>query len=182
MRFEKQYNLKPETAEVLIADRGAAAFFEESVSELQAEDNENLPKEIELVCNYITSDLRGLMTQDGLGFEEIKVTPENFADLVELISHSKLSSRSAKDILKKMYDTGSDPHEILKSEGLEQVSDEGELTVLAQKIIEANPAAVADYKKGKMQALQFLVGKAMAELKGKGNPQVLQKIFKDVLQ
>jgi len=181
LRFEKQYNLKPEKAEVLISDMRAAQFFEETASELQAEDNENLPTEIQLIFNYLTSDLRGLMAEDGLDFDEIKVTPENFADLVELISHGKLSSRSAKDILRKMYETGSDPHEILKSEGLEQVSGLGELTVLAQKIIDANPAAVADYKKGKMQALQFLVGKAMGELKGKGNPQVLQKIFKEEL-
>ena len=101
--------------------------------------------------------------------------------MIELISHGKVTSRTAKDILKKMFEKGGDPREFLKTEGLEQVSDEGELTVLAQKIIQANPAAVTDYQKGKMNALQFLVGKAMAELKGKGNPGALQKIFKEIL-
>ncbi|HEY4475872.1 MAG TPA: Asp-tRNA(Asn)/Glu-tRNA(Gln) amidotransferase subunit GatB [Candidatus Paceibacterota bacterium] len=180
-RFIKEFNLKPEQAEILIADREAANFFEETVSELETEDKNNLEKETQLIINYLTSDLRGLMTENGIGFPELKVDPENFADLIELISHGKVTSRTAKDILKKMFEKGGDPREFLKTEGLEQVSDEGELTVLAQKIIQANPAAVTDYQKGKMNALQFLVGKAMAELKGKGNPGALQKIFKEIL-
>lgn len=181
VRFEKEYALKPEQVEVLINDRRTAQFFEESVSELKAEDSQNFPKERELLFNYLTSDLRGLIAEQGIGFNEIKVTPENFADLIELISHNKVSSRSAKDILRKMFDTGLDPHAILKQEGLEQVSDEGELAAVVKKIIDANPVAVSDFKKGKEAALQFLVGKAMGELRGKGNPQVLQKILRELI-
>ncbi len=194
VRFAKEFKLKPETVELLVADRGAAAYFEETISELEAEDNQNLAaggeprpasagreKEKQLVANYLTSDLRGAMAEQGISFAELKITPKNFADLIELISHDKVSSRTAKDILVKMFETGGDPHEILKDQGLHQISDEGELTVLAQKIIVEHPAAVADFKKGKENALQFLVGKAMAALKGKGNPSVLQKIFREAL-
>jgi aspartyl-tRNA(Asn)/glutamyl-tRNA(Gln) amidotransferase subunit B len=181
VRFAKEYNLKPDVVELLVGDRGAAAFFEGAVSELETEDNQNLEKEKQLIANYLTSDLRGLMAERGVGFRELKISPEDFIDLIELISHDRVSSRTAKDILARMFETGADPNEILKDQNLEQVSDEGELTLLAQKIVEAHPAPVLDYKKGKIAALQFLVGKAMAELKGKGNPQVLQKIFREVL-
>lgn len=182
VRFAKEYGLKPEQIELLVADRGAAGFFEETISELETEDNKNLESEQQLIINYLTSDLRGLMTEEGIQFASLKVTPENFADLIELISHGKISSRSAKDILRRMFETGADPNEILRDQGLEQVSDEAVLREAAEKIIAANPAAVADYKKGKSNALQFLVGKAMAELKGKGNPGVFQKILRKALK
>jgi aspartyl-tRNA(Asn)/glutamyl-tRNA(Gln) amidotransferase subunit B len=181
-RFAKEFNIKPEQIEILIADRRAAQFFEESVSELAAEDNQNLSREIQLAVNYLTSDLKGLMAEQGIGFHELKVNPENFADLIELISHEKISSRGAKDVLRKMCATGLDPHAVVKEGGMEQVSDEGELRAAAERVIAANPDAVTDFKKGKENALQFLVGKAMAALKGRGNPGALQRIFRDRLK
>ena len=115
-----------------------------------------------------------------MGFEigEIKIDPENFADLVILASSGKISSRTTKDILKKMLETGMDPNDIVKQENLTQISDEDALEQTVRVILEKHPAAVADFKKGKENALQFLIGKAMAELKGKGNPKILQDMFK----
>ncbi len=182
VRFAKEFSLKPEQIEVLVNDRAAASFFEETVSELEAENKENTPQEIQLIINYLNSDLRGMITEAGISFETLKIKPENFADLIELISQEKVSSRSAKDILAKMFETSGDPHEIMKTGSLEQVSDETHLREVARAIVLAHPDTLSDYKKGKMNALQFLVGKAMAELRGKGNPQVLQKIFKEELE
>ncbi len=180
-RFAKEFGLKPEQVEILIADREAAAFFEAAISELEVEDPEARASEIQLLINYLVHDLRGLMAAQGIGFSGLKLTPENFIDLIELVAHGKINSRTAKDLLARMVQSGGDPNEIMRDENLGQVSDEGELTVLAQRIIAAHLAVAADYRKGKTNALQFFVGKAMAELKGKGNPQVLQKIFKEVL-
>ncbi len=178
-RFAREYGLEPEVTELLIVDRGSAEFFEEAVSELKTEDNKNLATEIRLIANYLNADLRGLMTEEGIGFDELKLTPENFADLIELISHGKLTSRGAKDILAKMVETGEDPNTILEREGLHQVSDEAALLPLVEKIVLENPQALADYRKGKANALEFLVGQAMKELRGKGNPEILRKLFRE---
>ncbi len=180
-RFAKEFGLKPEQVEILIADREAAAFFEAAVSELKTEDPAAKNGEIQLLINYLVHDLRGLMAAQGIGFAQLKLTAENFIDLIELVAHGKINSRTAKDLLARMVERGGDPNEIMRDENLAQVSDEGELTLLAQKLMTAHLAVAADYRRGKTNALQFFVGKAMAELKGKGNPQVLQKIFKEVL-
>ena len=84
----------------------------------------------------------------------------------------------AKDVLNKTFKTGLDPENIIKNENLAQVSDESKLKAMVLEIIKENTTAVDDYKKGKENALQFLVGKAMAKLKGRGNPQVLSDLFK----
>ncbi len=80
-----------------------------------------------------------------------------------------------------MFQDGRDPEEILQAEGFEMISDDTELENIIKKIIEENPSAVADYKKGKMQAVQFLIGKTMAKLKGRGNPAVLEGLIKKIL-
>lgn len=182
-RFVKEYDLSVDQATNLVANRWDAQFFEESASELEEEvDKANY----QLLANYLNSDLRGLLAEQAAeivseGGELLagKITPENFADLVKLTQENKINSRVAKDVLRKMFETGLDPSAIVSEGGLEQVSDEGALKTVVQKMISENPKAIEDYKKGKENAIMFLVGKAMAQLKGAGNPEVLRKLFKE---
>ncbi|MBI3046403.1 MAG: Asp-tRNA(Asn)/Glu-tRNA(Gln) amidotransferase subunit GatB [Candidatus Harrisonbacteria bacterium] len=181
-RFKEQLGLNFEQADLLAEDRQAAAYFEEAISELEADSGLSAGKEkIQLAFNYLTSDLRGLMKEYELSFESLKITPENFGDLIEMISKKEISSRTAKDLLVKMLE-GVDPRTLVENEGLAQVSEESALLETIKKVISENPAAVADYKKGKSNALQFLVGKAMAELGGRGNPSVLKSLFEKELE
>ncbi|MEK9173438.1 MAG: Asp-tRNA(Asn)/Glu-tRNA(Gln) amidotransferase subunit GatB [Patescibacteria group bacterium] len=173
-RFKKEYNLDGDKLESLIIDQDLAEFFEESVSEIKAIDDNSSHQTL---FNYLTSDLVGLIKEFGTSFKDLKIKPEHLAHLSFLIDSGRIGSRQAKDILRKMFETGADPEEIIKSENLESISDEAELEDVIKKIIEANPAAVGDYKKGKTASLQFLIGKAMAELRGRGNPEKLKEIF-----
>jgi aspartyl-tRNA(Asn)/glutamyl-tRNA(Gln) amidotransferase subunit B len=180
-RFINEYSLTAEQVEILIRDRQAAKYFEEVVSELKAESDKNLKERTQLYLNYFTTDLKGLMIDRGLSINDLKITPENFAELIDLTFNKKISSRAAKDILAKMVETGVDPSNLMEQENLAQVSDENSLKPVIEKIIKENPQPVSDYKKGKTNALQFLVGKAMAELRGRGNPEVLRRIFEKLL-
>ncbi|TSC82146.1 MAG: aspartyl-tRNA(Asn)/glutamyl-tRNA (Gln) amidotransferase subunit B [Parcubacteria group bacterium Gr01-1014_20] len=173
-RFKKEYNLEGSKLESLIIDQDLAEFFEESVSEIKEFDSNSSHQTL---FNYLTSDLVGLIKESGTSFKELKVKPEHLAHLSFLIDSGRIGSRQAKDVLRKMFETGADPEEIIKSENLENISDESELETVIKKIIEANPVAVGDYKKGKTASVQFLVGKAMAELRGRGNPEKLKEIF-----
>jgi len=112
---------------------------------------------------------------------ELKVTPENFAEFVILIHTGKISSRGAKDLLPEMLKGGGDPSNLMKEKGLGQVSDESQLEAMADKVIEANPGPVSDYKSGKENILQFLVGQVMKETKGNANPQVAAEMLRKKL-
>ncbi|PIU99200.1 Asp-tRNA(Asn)/Glu-tRNA(Gln) amidotransferase subunit GatB, partial [Candidatus Wolfebacteria bacterium CG03_land_8_20_14_0_80_36_15] len=155
----------------------AGQFFEEAVSELQT-TNYKLQT---ILYNYLTSDLFGLMAQAKISFKELKITPENFAELINIIDRKEISTRTAKDVLKIMLETGRDPSEIIDSENLRQIFDEKEIEEVVRMVIAENPKPVEDYKKGKENALQFLIGKAMAELKGRANPKVLEELFRKKL-
>ena len=191
-RFKEQFRLSDEQLNILAEDRGEADFFENAVSELEADfvrrSGLRPPKadtkatSVQLLFNYLNSDLKGLMKKQELDFSELKITPDNFADLIQMISKNEISSRVAKDLLPKMQESGVDPKTLVENEGLGQVSEEGALEETAAKVIVGNPKAVEDYKKGKGNALQFLIGKAMAELKGRGNPEVLKNLFEKQLR
>ena len=173
-RFGVEYGLGKDIVETLVAEKELADWFEEAASELKEKTEKS---DIQLLANYLTSDLKGLMKTRSVSIDEIKIKPEHLAHLVFLIQNGKLTSRLAKDMLAKMFETGDDPESLAKSEGMETLSDEGELQKIVGEVIAKNEKSVADYKKGKQNALQFLVGQVMAKTKGKAEPGLTRKLL-----
>jgi aspartyl-tRNA(Asn)/glutamyl-tRNA(Gln) amidotransferase subunit B len=83
----------------------------------------------------------------------------------------------AKDILAKMLALGDDPEEIMQSEGISLISDDSAILEIVREVIEKNAKAVGEYKAGKENALQFLVGQGMAKSKGQADPNKLRELF-----
>ncbi len=186
-RFVEEYKIGAKLAEIFVQEPALANYYEKIMSEFLAweeavghkeEDKETRKKLMTLAANYITTDLRKLMMESNINIATCKITPENFAEFINLIHTNKLSSRGAKGLLPEMLRRGGDPHQLMADRGLGQVSETGELEEVAQKVIEANPGAVKDYKSGKDNILQFLVGQVMKETKGRANPQVAAGILK----
>jgi aspartyl-tRNA(Asn)/glutamyl-tRNA(Gln) amidotransferase subunit B len=111
-----------------------------------------------------------------------RITPENFAEFVIIVSNNIISRPAAQTVLAEMFKTSVDPSHIIGEKNLAQVSDGEELSLLVETVIVSNPMVVEDYKSGKSNALQFLLGQAMKETKGKANPQTLQELFKNKLE
>ncbi|MCL5004572.1 MAG: Asp-tRNA(Asn)/Glu-tRNA(Gln) amidotransferase subunit GatB [Patescibacteria group bacterium] len=177
-RFIKEYDLTPEQVEIFIENRDLSDYFETSVSELKSE----LPSaNCQLLYNYLTSDIRGLINELEIGIKKLNISPENFADLIVLAVKGEISSRIAKDLIREMHASGNDPRQIIKEKGLGQISDEKEIEKIIQQVIEENPLAVEDYKKGKQNIIQFLIGKTMKNFKGRANPELLKKLFEENL-
>ncbi len=185
-RFMQEYGLSVEQAGLVTENLDIAQYFEEATSELLTADESSgnaSSQAIQLLVNYILTDLKGLIQKNQTDITVIreKISPANFAHLASLISSGKLSSRTAKDMLPKMLERGLDPHEMLASDDLGQIHSENELLKTVDKVIASTPKTVSDYKSGKTAAIEALVGRAMGELKGRGNPAVLRRLFEDRL-
>ena len=179
-RMQREYNLTDKEADLLIKDKELGEYFEQVVSELGPHlSKENLGKRVKLSVNYVVSDLQGMLGGMSVEDKNFKITAENFAELMNMIADAKISSPAAKTLLKKMFETGGDPSQLLESEGLAQVSDESQIEQIAKDIIAKNPKAVEDYRAGKSNALQFLVGQMMSATKGTINPTLAQKQILD---
>ncbi len=178
-RFANEYGLNEIQAATIVGEPALANYFEEAVSELKGK---NPMASVLTLFNYLTSDIRGLVNERGIILQDTKVNPEHLAHLVFLIESGKLTSRQAKDMLAKMFMRDEDPEDILADESMYAISDSIELETIAQLILQENPNAVEDYRKGKTASLQFLIGKSMAKLKGKGNPEILKEILLKLLK
>ncbi|GBD33998.1 Aspartyl/glutamyl-tRNA(Asn/Gln) amidotransferase subunit B [bacterium HR34] len=191
-RFKKEYGLKDEDIEVLVGNVDLGNFFEQCSSEIfnwakEKELQNNIPPDkqkqlFQLCCNYILSDLQGFLREKGISIKDTKLRAEDFAELILLIEKGKISSKLAKSILLEMIQTGTDPHHIIEEKGLEQISDENKLKEVISKVISANSKAVEDYKAGKQNAFQFLIGQIMKETKGKADPQKIRELLEKELR
>ncbi len=163
-RYKKEFGIKDEDIEVYIQNIEKAGFFERVMNTLGDSKLANT------ASNYIITDLSNL-----------SIAPENFAELIRMVSGGKLSSRGAKDVLKIMSEKDGNPKDIAEENNLIQSSDPNALKIIAEKIISENPIAVEEYKKGKEASLQFLVGQGMKASKGSANPEVLKASLLDAL-
>ncbi len=180
-RYVKDFELKPEFVEFFLNDPAAADYFE---SVIKGKDKTF----ILLAANYLVSDISGLLKKAGREFSvEVLPDPTYFRELVTMIEKNLLSSRSGKDILSILVeDTLSqkplkNPQIIAEEKGLLQKTDEGALKQIVEKVISANASVAAEYKSGKENALQFLIGQCMKEAKGSGNPGIFMKLLKENL-
>ena len=174
-RFKKQYGLPEADIEIFTMNKPLGNFFEHVATELGEE-----PKLCKLIANYVITEYQKHLL--GANPEEGKITSESFAGLVRLIADKTISSSAAQTVIEEMFRTGLSAEQIIKEKDLGQVSDSGALESVVDTVITANNKAVEDYKAGKSVSLKFLVGMAMRESKGKGNPQVLEEIIKNKLK
>jgi len=188
IRFKKEYELGNKEIEIFVQNKDLGEFFEKASSELirRAKDNNisggKLKDVLKLSTNYLITDLQGLLKGASVVGEDFLITPENFAEFITLIYKGEISSKAAKIVLGEMFGRGSDPSHIIQEQNLKQVSGESELKNIVRKVIEDNPKPVEDYGKGKENALQFLVGRAMSVTRGKANPEVVKEMLKKILK
>ncbi|TRZ77982.1 Asp-tRNA(Asn)/Glu-tRNA(Gln) amidotransferase subunit GatB [bacterium] len=194
VRYKEEYDLKKENISVLVQNKGLGDYFEYVASELNAwlnasescsasstSQGESNQKAIKLASNYIVSELQKMLVAEKMQIEKCKITPENFAELIKMIIKKEVSSSGAQELLKEMFETGGDPSQIVEAKDLKQISGGGEIEKFIDEAIKNNPKSVEDYKKGKENALQFLVGQTMKASKGKANPGEVGEILKNRL-
>lgn len=178
-RYRDELVIKDEDIDFYLGDIKMLEFFEAVSDKLDGDK-----KQISLASNYITSDIAGIAKDAKYVDADIleHINPETFAELMRMVQGGDLNSRGAKDTLAIMITDGGDPKTIAEDKGFIQQNDEEALKKIVQGIIDANPNQVADYKAGKETLMKFFVGMGMKETKGSGNPQILGKLFEELLK
>ena len=156
------------------------------MSELMAHDKEtpevprkNLSK---TAAAMLTGEFQNILKEHSASAVDVRITPENFAELVLYFAEDKISNLAAKEVLLEMFRSGEDPSDIIDRLGLWQMSDAGDLEDIVRHVLEDNPKPVEEYKKGKTASLQYLTGRVMKDTRGKANPKMVQDILKKLLQ
>jgi aspartyl-tRNA(Asn)/glutamyl-tRNA(Gln) amidotransferase subunit B len=191
-RFMRDYQLPASDAGTFQHDVPLGDYFEPV-----ARQSKN-PK---AAANWIINNLRAKLTeanegekaaQAALGVEpasmklttlaDLKFKPNAIVELVNLVEAKTISNSAAQQVFAEMFDTGKSPAAIVQEKGLAQVSDTGAIETLCDQAIAANPKSVADYKSGKLAALNALKGQVMKLSKGKANPALAGEILERKLK
>lgn len=187
-RFNQEYGLKKEIAEILVVDKDLASWTENVISELDAwieangDEADRQEKKLAIMAaNWITSELLKHLNAGNKKIKDLKITAENFAELVCLIYQEKINSSAGQIILEKMFKDGGDPTDIMAELNLEQLDDTNQLMETIKRIMVKNSDSVAQYRQGKTNVLQFFIGLVMAETKGRANPKILKELLEKML-
>ena len=172
-RYKEQYEIPDYDAEIITASKKMADIFEATVALC------NKPKK---VSNWLMVETMRLLKEREMEPEQIRFSPEHFAELIDLADSGAINSTVAKEVFEKMFDEDIDPDAYVEEHGLKSVNDEGALRTEIEKIVADNPKSVEDYKAGKKKAMGFLVGQTMKAMKGKANPGMVNQMLRDMLK
>lgn len=167
-RLMKDYGISKDDAKTLSLDVSLANYYEELAKKVG--DNA-------LALNWLLGDVLRRLKEDNKSIDQMPFAIENLEKLLTHVKTNKINNNAGKKVLQEMFKAPEDPEAIVKRLGLVQVTDEGAIEAVVDKVLEANPQSIEDFKNGKSRAFGFLVGQVMKEMKGKGNPQIINELL-----
>jgi aspartyl-tRNA(Asn)/glutamyl-tRNA(Gln) amidotransferase subunit B len=171
-RFVSSYGLPEYDARVLTQSMAVADYFEHVAAAAPAK----------AASNWVMGEVLRRLKADERDIAELPVPPDALAELIQLVERGRVSGSVAKDVFEKMYLSGDRANVIVEREGLAQIDDEEAIAKVVQEVIAGQPAAVAQYRGGKPQALGFLVGQVMRRMGGKANPKRVNDLLRRALE
>jgi len=168
VRFLAEYGLSANDAEILVAEKETAFYFEQVARGRNAK----------VAANWVMGDLFGALNRIGLGVEQSPVSAEQLGTLIDLIADGTISGRLAKDVFAEMVTSGADPDTIVEAKGLRQVSDQGAIETAIDAVLAAQADKVTEYRAGRDKLYGFFVGQVMRATQGKANPGLVNQLLK----
>lgn len=166
--YINEYHLSDYDAKNLVKEKDISDYFEETLKE------DIDPK---LTSNWITSVILGHLNKNDISIKEIFVTPKMLADLIKMVDNGKISSKQAKEVLYKALTEEKEPSKIVEEEGMQQIGDEDSIKRIVLEVLEEQPNAIEQYKNGRTNIVDFLVGQVMKKTRGQANPAMTRTMM-----
>ena len=170
-RFMADFSLSTYDAEILVAEKVRADYFEALVGG---------GAEPKASANLVINEFMGRLNREGLDFADIPVSTETGSAILEMIADGTISGKIAKEVIDIVWTESGDPRQIVEERGLKQVTDTGEIEKIIDEVIAANPKQ-AEQVKAKPKTLGWFVGQVMQKTGGKANPQAVNKLLREKL-
>jgi len=172
-RLMRDYQLPASDAQTFVWDLPLGNYFESIAGQARN------PK---MLANWVINNLRAKITEHHTGLDALKFQPQALLELLGLVENKAISVPAAQQVFSEMFETGKAPALIVQEKGLAQVSDSAAIEKMCDEAIAANPGPAADYRAGKVAALNFLKGQVMKLSKGKANPALAGEILERKLK
>jgi aspartyl-tRNA(Asn)/glutamyl-tRNA(Gln) amidotransferase subunit B len=173
IRYQKQFGLSAYDAQIIASSKSMADFFEAALKKT---------KNYSLLSNWLIGEISAYLNKNQIEIHESKLSADNVAMLINRIDDQTISGKIGKSIFEAMCESGSSVDEIIESQGLKQISDDGAIEEIILTVINENPDQVAAYLAGKDKLFGFFVGQVMKLTEGKANPKTVNTILKNKLK
>ena len=171
-RYKEEYDIPDYDIDIITSSKHMADLFEATVAIC------NQPKK---VSNWLMGETMRLMNEKEIEPQDLSFSPENLAKLIALVDSKAINSSVAKEVFEVMFTQDIDPNEYVEENGLQTINDEGALRKTIEEVITNNPQSVKDYHNGKEKAIGFLMGQTMKAMKGKADPEMINRILKELI-
>ena len=181
-RFEENFGLSAYDARHLVEHRSTSNFFEACMTVAGADEKGNVSSQAAALAkplaNLIINDVAAYANANNISdMSETTLSPERAVELVKLLADDTISSKQAKEVFSAILEEDKDPSTIVEERGMKQVSDTGAIEAVVDGVLAAFPDKVEQYQGGKKGLLGFFVGQCMKEMKGQGNPKVINQML-----
>lgn len=172
-RWKEEYGLGDYEVSVLSSSKALGDLFDTCVKEI------GRPKE---VSNWLQVEFLRIVDEANIKIEESSFIVPYLKEVLELLDSGVINAQVAKAVFEEAVKSRKAPREIVKSKGLEQVSDESAIRDAVRGVLAENQDAVQSYLSGKDKAFNFLLGQVMRVTKGKANPAVVRRVLEEELK
>ncbi len=175
-RYQRELALSAYDAGHLTADRALADLFDATLERVG-----RTPEAAKKAANWLTGEGARLANETGLAPAAWKLDADKLAALLRLVDAGTVGGPGAKAAFEAAFRTGADPEAVVRAKGLAQVSDEGAIEAIVDRVLAASAGEAERYRAGNKKLIGFFVGQVMKEMKGKGNPGVVNALQKKKL-
>src|SRR5438270_2874907 len=175
-RYKSEYGLSAQDANVLTEDKALGDYFEQVMAASHASDRRARAK---AASNWLLSEVVRLLRANNISIQACPLSPGALANLLDLLDKERITGKQAKEVLDEAFTTGEMPETIVEKKGIKPpISDQGELERLIEEVVASNTKVANDYRDGKTNALQFLVGQVMKRTRGQAKADIVQKLLR----
>jgi aspartyl-tRNA(Asn)/glutamyl-tRNA(Gln) amidotransferase subunit B len=160
-------------ADILTGDRSLSEYFEKAAKAYNGD-----PKRL---SNWLINDVLRMINDLSISAGGLKLAPDYLVEIIKLVDAGTINNNVGKALLEKVQQTGISPLEIVRVQGLAQVSDQDTIRAMCTEVLDENPNEIASYKNGKVTLMGWFVGQVMKKSHGKADPQLARSILEDLL-
>jgi aspartyl-tRNA(Asn)/glutamyl-tRNA(Gln) amidotransferase subunit B len=169
-RITQEYKIPKSDALILTRDRPVSEFF--GACAPLCEDKKRL-------SNWIIKELFKLLNNASISIQQCPIQPNEFADLINLLSKGTITDSIGRTVLEEMFQKGGRPETIIEQKGLKPIQDADQLEIILQEVIDENADAVMQIKVGETKPIDFLIGQVMRKTKGKADPKMIRDLIQN---
>jgi len=173
-RFIDKHHLPPYDADILTTDKEVSDFYETAAREYQGDSKK--------VSNWIMNEILRILKDRTIHADELYLRPSDLVEIISLVDKGVINTSTGKALIEKVEDRHMKPAEIVRSENLAQVSDEGAIQSACEGVLKSSPDEVASYKAGKLTLMGWFVGQVMKNTHGKADPSIVKSLLESLLK